>query len=82
MLRTEQVQRLHRFAVRIDKAIQHSRMASDDKITVVIGICRNVDALCPLLVGGAEAPIPLEFVQCIGKEPRGTLIAIFVQHGL
>ena len=33
-----------------------------------------------MLVGVAETPIPLEFVQRIGEHPCGALVAVFLQH--
>ena len=80
MLRAEQIQRLHCLAVESDEAIQHSRMASDNKVAVVVDVFGDAGALHPLLVGMAEAPVPLEFVQSVGKHPRGALVAVFVQH--
>ena len=82
MLRAEEIQSLHRLAVETDEAIQHSRMASDNKIAVVVEIRGNIYLLCPMLVGVAKTPIPLEFVQRIGEHPCGALVAVFVQHGL
>ena len=55
-------------------------MASDNKIAVVVDVFGNAGALRPLLVGMAETPIPLEFVQGVGKHPCGALVAVFLQH--
>ena len=82
MLRAEQVQSLKRCTVESNKAIQHGGMAPDNEITIVVEVCWNVDVFCPAFVGGAEASIPLEFVQRVGEYPCCALVAVFVQHGL
>lgn len=74
MLRAEQVQSLKRCTVESNKAIQHGGMAPDNEITIVVEVCWNVDVFCPAFVGGAEASIPLEFVQCVGEYPCCALV--------
>ena len=81
MLCSEQIQCLHCLAIKSYEAIQNSRMASDSDLGIVTLILRNVAPLSPLLIGEAEATIPLEFMQGIGKHPCGAFITVCVQHG-
>ena len=55
-------------------------MASDSNLGIVTRILRNVAPLSPLFIGMAEATIPLEFMQGIGKYPRSAFITVFLQH--
>ena len=81
MLRTEQFQLLICLPIEVYKAIQHGGVAPNSDIGNVPFILRNVAPLSPLLIGGAEAPVPLELMQGIGKHPCGALITVCVQHG-
>ena len=82
MLRAKQAQILICFAIQIHETVQHGGMAANREIAVVVGICGNVEALRPELVGLAEAPVRLEFVQRIGEDPCRALVAVLLQYRL
>ena len=80
MLCSEQIQCLHCLAIKSYEAIQHGGVAPNSDLGIVTLILRNVAPLSPLLIGGAEATIPLEFMQGIGKHPCGAFVAVCRQH--